>query len=70
MAKNDNLWRIDFTVRNESPKCNESCVFGSGNLYVEANDIHDAIQRATLKLKQLDYDTIDVYGCHYKSADD
>lgn len=69
MTKNDKLWRVNFTVRNESPKCTESCVFCDGTLYVEADDIYDAIQRATCKLEQLDYDKIDIYGCHYGAED-
>lgn len=70
MTKNDKLWRVNFTVRNEEPKYTESCVFGDGTLYVEADDIYDAIQRARFKLEQLDYDKIDIYGCQYGAEDD
>lgn len=60
---NDNLWRVSYSVQNDSPKQGESCVYGSGFLYVEAKDIHDAIYDAQMKLKLLGYDTIEICGC-------
>jgi hypothetical protein len=60
---NDDLWRVSYNVRNDSPKQGESCVFVAGFIYVEANNIHDAIYDAQMKLKLLGYDTIEICGC-------
>lgn len=63
MINNDDLWRVSYNVRNDSPKQGESCVSGAGFLYVEAKDIHDAIYDAQMKLRLLGYDIIDICGC-------
>ncbi len=61
-----NLWSVKYTVRNKSPKRNEkSCLFGDGTLYIEANNIFDAIEKAHIILKQFGFDTVDINGCHY-----